>query len=105
LTSGSMSSIFSNHASFGIEEVGSRFSGHICFESLCDIQRTLPFATETETYQEVRLLLKYWATEKGGFILSDYGEGKAIGVPDERRKLMLEVFQEIDPWRNDIGDN
>ena len=27
----------------GIEEIGERFAGRICFESLCDIQRTLPY--------------------------------------------------------------
>ena len=27
----------------GIEEIGSQFRGRICFESLCDIQHTLPF--------------------------------------------------------------
>lgn len=89
----------------GIEEIGKRFSGHICFVTLCDIQHTLPFATKTEIFQEAQLLLRHWATEKGGFILSDYGEGEAIGVPDEKRKLMLKVFQELDPWRSDPEDN
>ncbi len=30
----------------GIEEIGRRFRGRICFESICDIQRTLPFGKQ-----------------------------------------------------------
>jgi len=82
----------------GIEEIGQRFRGCICFESLCDIQRTLPLGREEEIRAEVKLLLNNWATEKGGFILSDYGEGEAIGVEVEKKKIMLNAFQELDPW-------
>lgn len=30
-----------------------------------------------------------------GIILSDYGDGRAIGVPDERKRLMLRTFCEL----------
>ena len=88
----------------GIEEIGQRFRGRICFQSLCDIQQTLPFKGPEEIRQEARLLLKNWATEKGGFILSDYGSGEAIGlggtaIGPEKKKAMLEAFQEFDPWK------
>jgi len=83
----------------GIEEIGRRFRGRICFESLCDIQHTLPFKGPKEIYDEAKLLLKNWTTDKGGFILSDYGEGEAIGVGVKKKKLMLEAFQELDPWK------
>jgi uroporphyrinogen-III decarboxylase len=79
----------------GIEEIGQRYRGKICFESLCDIQRTLPFATEQEIREEARLLLTHWGTPKGGFILSDYGDGRAIGVPDDRKRVMLRAFCEL----------
>ncbi len=89
----------------GIEEIGRRFRGRICFESLCDIQHTLPFKGPEEIRQEARLLLKSWATDKGGFILSDYGAGEAIGLGSipvgvEKKKFMLEAFREFDPWKS-----
>jgi hypothetical protein len=83
----------------GIEEVGQRFRGRICFESLCDIQHTLPFKGADEIREEARLLLKHWAAPDGGFILSDYGEGEAIGVEPEKKRIMLDAFLEADPWR------
>ena len=70
----------------------------MCFESLCDIQHTLPFKTNEEIREEARLLLAHWATPRGGFILSDYGDGRAIGVPLEKKQVMLAAFQEYDPW-------
>jgi len=79
----------------GIEEIGRRYRGRICFESLCDIQMTLPFGTDDDIRREARLLLKHWATPEGGFVLSDYGDGRAIGVSDERKLVMLRAFCEI----------
>jgi len=83
----------------GIEEIGRRFAGRICFESLCDIQATLPFKGAEEIRAEARLLLEHWATPEGGFILSDYGDGEAIGVPLWKKEAMLDAFQEFDPFR------
>mgnify|MGYP005841558619 FL=1 len=87
----------------GIEEIGRRFRGRICFSSLCDIQRTLPFGTAAEIQEEARLLLEQWATSEGGFILSDYGAGEAIGVPLEKKELMLQAFLAADSWRARSG--
>ena len=83
----------------GIEEMGRRFAGRICFESLCDIQATLPFKGAEEIREEAKLLLERWATPKGGFILSDYGDGEAIGVPLWKKEVMLDAFREFDPFR------
>ena len=83
----------------GIEDIGERFAGRICFESLCDIQRTLPLRDSTAVVEEARLLLDRWATDQGGFILSDYGDGRAIGVAVERKQVMLDAFLAADPWR------
>ncbi len=79
----------------GIEEVGRRYRGRICFESLCDIQKTLPFRTGSEICQEAGRLLEHWATPEGGFVLSDYGDGQAIGVSDEKKKIMWRAFTEL----------
>jgi hypothetical protein len=83
----------------GIEEMGARFAGRICFESLCDIQTTLPFHDRDAIRDEAELLLERWATSEGGFILSDYGDGEAIGVPLWKKEAMLEAFHEFDPFR------
>lgn len=83
----------------GIEEVGEQFGGRICFESLCDIQHTLPFKSDAEVREEAQLLLERWGTEQGGFILSDYGDGGAIGVSEERKEIMLEAFRKADRWQ------
>ena len=79
----------------GIEEIGRRYRGRICFLSLCDIQMTLPWASDEEVRQEAALLLEHWSTPDGGFILGDYGDGAAIGVSDDRKRVMLEAFCEL----------
>lgn len=88
----------------GIEEIGQRFRGQICFQSLCDIQHTLPFKGAGEIEEEARLLLTHWAAPDGGFILSDYGDGQAIGVPLEKKRIMLDAFLQADPWKGHAPD-
>ncbi|MEN6478787.1 MAG: uroporphyrinogen decarboxylase family protein [Anaerolineales bacterium] len=83
----------------GIVEIGTRFRGRICFESLCDIQATLPFKDADDIRAEAKLLLDHWATPEGGFVLSDYGDGEAIGVPLWKKQVMLDAFREYDPYR------
>jgi hypothetical protein len=83
----------------GIKEIGARFAGRVCFSSLCDIQRTLPFEAEESIRREAELLVQYWATTDGGFILSDYGDGRAIGVEVGKKELMLDAFLKFDRWR------
>lgn len=84
----------------GIEDIGERYRGRICFESLCDIQATLPFKGEAEIREEARMLLEHWAAPEGGFILSDYGDAAAIGVEIESKETMLRAFRDADPWRS-----
>ena len=76
----------------GIEEIGNRFRGKICFESLADIQTTLPAGTREEIEREAQLLLEHWATPQGGFILSDYDDSAAIQVSYEQKRTMFEAF-------------
>jgi hypothetical protein len=82
----------------GIEAIGRQFQGRVCFASLCDIQHTLPSKNEEEIRREAELLLKHWATPDGGFILIDYGDGDAIGVGLEKKRIMLDAFLNADPW-------
>jgi hypothetical protein len=82
----------------GIDEIGERFRGRICFESLCDIQHTLPCASASAIRDEARQLLEKWALPEGGFIVGDYGDGEAIGVDQEIKWLMLDAFVAADRW-------
>ncbi len=86
--------VFGDLATFG-----RRFAGRVCLESLCDIQHTLPFADDDAIREEARLLIEHWGTPQGGFILSDYGDGQAIGVPLEKKQMMLEAFLAADRWK------
>jgi hypothetical protein len=45
--------------------------------------------------EEAALLLQEWSTPEGGFILSDYGDGDAIGVPLARKRVMLDAFARL----------
>ena len=54
----------------------------------------MPFGDRDEIRAEARRLLECWGTADGGFILSDYGDGRAIGVPLWKKEVMLEAFRE-----------
>ena len=77
----------------GIPDIGERYQGRISFESLADIQHTLPTGDETQVERDAEALMEYWADEQGGFVFSDYGDNRAIGVtnPDIKR-FMYECF-------------
>lgn len=87
----------------GIEEIGKQYAGRICFVSLCDIQHTLPFKGKKDIEEEAALLIDCWSTDKGGFVLSDYGDGEAIGVSIEKKQWMLDAFLANDRWRKNSG--
>jgi len=79
----------------GIEEIGKRYRGRIAFESLADIQVTLPKGDKALIEQDASDLAQYWMSSKGGFVLSDYGDGKAIGATNESKILMYNAFSNI----------
>ena len=83
----------------GIEEIGDRFSGQICFQVTCDIQHTLPFQPPAVITAEAKKLIDLWGTDAGGIVLSDYGDGEAIGVAPEKKKVMFDAFMKYDRWR------
>ncbi|MHB1354883.1 MAG: uroporphyrinogen decarboxylase family protein [Anaerolineae bacterium] len=83
----------------GIEEVGKQFAGRLCFLSLCDIQKTLPYKNQAEIAAEARLLIDCWGTPDGGFILGDYGDGEAIDVPLWKKQVMFDAFMQADRWK------
>ncbi len=83
----------------GIEEVGRQFAGRVCFCSGCDIQRTLPFGSENEIRNEAKMLLDYWGTDRGGFLLADDENDQDLGTPLEKKRMALRAFLEFDRWR------
>ncbi|MDR2618155.1 MAG: hypothetical protein LBC62_04710, partial [Treponema sp.] len=84
---------------FGLEEFGKQFAGKTCFSTCADIQHTLPFKSQPEIEEEVKLLLQYWATPQGGFILSDYGDNHAVGVSEDAHRAMFDAYMRHDPYK------
>jgi hypothetical protein len=76
----------------GIDEMGRRYRGRICFESIVDTQSTLISGSLMDIQAEARRLLHSWGTPQGGFIASDYNDAEAIGSTTERRRAMFEAF-------------
>jgi len=87
----------------GIEEVGELYAGKLCFSSLCDIQHTLPYKDADEIGAEAKLIIDCWGTDEGGLIFSDYGDGAAIGVPIETKKIMFDAFMKYDRWKSPLN--
>jgi hypothetical protein len=81
-----------------IEAFGKQFAGKTCFSTCADIQHTLPFKSVAEIADEVKLLLRYWSTPQGGFIVSDYGDSHAVGVSDSAKRAMFEAYNQYDPY-------
>jgi hypothetical protein len=79
----------------GIPEIGKRYGGRIGFETLADIQATLPTGDRRKIDRDVEELSQYWMRKDGGFIFSDYGDNEAIGVIDPALKpYMYRTFSE-----------
>ena len=83
----------------GIDEIGQRFAGKVCFYTCCDIQTTLVSGSKEQIETEAKKLMDTWGTENGGFILSDYGDPAAIGGTMDRTKAMYDAFMKHDRWK------
>ena len=80
----------------GIEEIGRRYRGRIAFETLADIQHTLPTGDMAAIEADAAAIGKHWADKRGGLVFSDYGDGQAIGVPGlEPKRIMYEAFSRL----------
>jgi uroporphyrinogen decarboxylase len=88
----------------GIEEIGSEFSGKICFANGCDIQHTLPFKSDEEIIEEARLILSSWSTQNGGFIFyNDDENDHDLNIPMAKKRVELDAFIKYDPWKTNRG--
>jgi len=91
----------------GIDEIGRRFRGRICFTGGVDNQMTLPQGDPQAIRAQAKLLLERWATPKGGFIGpdDDWIEGRdgsfleQYGLTRQAVVTMVEAFREFDPYR------
>jgi len=91
---------------YGIQELGSRFAGKICFLSTADIQKTLPDGDVEKIRAEVRELVENWSTPDGGFVVFNYGMGEAIGVSEEITELMFQEFaKQMNYWNEGTVKN
>ena len=77
----------------GIEEIGKRYRGRICFEACLDIQRTLPTGNPDIIRKEATELLNNWATPEGGFI-AVVGHGPDIGVSEDTVRMAMQIYRE-----------
>ena len=82
----------------GIEEIGRRFAGRVCFCTGVDIQQTLPSKTPAEIRAEARMLLERWGTEDGGMVVVDYAS-RPIGTTLEKRTAMFNAFRDFDRYK------
>ncbi len=79
----------------GIEEIGRRYQGKLAFESLSDIQATLPSGDSSRIEADAHDLAHNWMLPTGGFIFSDYGDGRAIGVEPKAKITMYNAFSRV----------
>ncbi len=85
---------------YGIDELGARFAGKICFLTTADIQATLPTGDAQRIRDEVRLLVENWSTPRGGFVVFNYGFGDEIGCTRATTEVMFwEFVNMMDHWR------
>lgn len=76
-----------------LKEFGKRFAGRICFDVAVDIQETLPTGDKEKIEQDVKDLIRYWGTKKGGFIAAEYRFLNAIGATKESFEYAYRCFE------------
>ena len=84
---------------FDIKSFGEKYAGKICFEVAVDIQDTLPTGDKDKIEQEVKDLVKYWATPEGGMIGCEYRYLDAIGAKHEDLVFAFECFKKYGQLR------
>jgi uroporphyrinogen decarboxylase len=86
---------------YGLEELGRRFAGKVCFLTTADIQATMPSRDHERIRREVRQLVENWSTPQGGLIVFNYGSPEAIGTTHEATEVMFKEFAAMmDFWQS-----
>lgn len=73
----------------GIDDISRRYRGTVTFETLCDIQQTLPKNDLKLIDRDVEDLMTQWASPSGGFVFGEYGM-----EPREYTEYMYHRFSE-----------
>jgi len=84
----------------GIQEIGRRFSGHICFLETADVQKTLPVGDPEQIRAEVRCLVEELSTPEGGFIVYTCRFPEAVGADEKAVETMYRAFADLMYHRN-----
>ncbi len=80
---------------YGLAEFGEKNKGKVCFLTTVDIQTTLPRGSEEEVREEAELLVRHWSTPAGGFIVFNYGDPRALGIPPQITPIMFDQFYKL----------
>lgn len=77
----------------GIDKLGEKYAGRICFFCPVDIQTTLATGSFEEIESKALHLLKALGNKSGGFMAKTYPQPKAINIPEENIAFMCDVFK------------
>jgi uroporphyrinogen-III decarboxylase len=88
---------------YGLVEFGEQFKGKVCFLTTVDIQATLPRGIEQEVREEARLLVQHWSTPAGGFIVFNYGDPVALGIPPKMTGIMFDEFARLMTYWTEVN--
>jgi len=84
---------FDQPALYGLESLAARLQGlKLCLYSPVDIQRVLPSGDRARIEAEARRMAELFSGKRGGFIATNYGDLKGIGVQPEWDRWAYEAF-------------
>ena len=82
----------------GIDWLGERYGGRICFWNCVDIQRTMTAgkldAIDAEAFQQVACL----GSPQGGFMVKAYQQPEAVGITAEQAERQYRAFKRVDAY-------
>ncbi|MCL2698999.1 MAG: hypothetical protein FWE68_01675 [Defluviitaleaceae bacterium] len=77
----------------GVEALGKRFGGRICFSCPVDIQKVMPTGDRAEIERQAALMKECFGSFNGGLIYLYYPDYNAIGVDDADVRFMGEMYE------------
>lgn len=86
----------------GIEELGKRFRGKICFACPIGYQTTAIHGTVEDIYNEVKSYVDCLSTEKGGLmgLVASFNGIYSLGAPEENAKAVELAFEKYCGYRD-----